>query len=97
MLHCIEMGWFVLDKYYTISGDTLVYAAALLLNPSKRSKYIKAIGINHGMPLPLMVLAKFRRKNIILPLHQHLQRYPAIFHLHLTGCLTSLQSSKWRS
>jgi hypothetical protein len=41
MLHCIEMGWFVLDKYYTLSGDTPAYAAALLLDPSKRSKYIE--------------------------------------------------------
>ena len=41
MLYCIEMGWFVLNKYYTLSGDTPVYAAALLLNPSKRSKYIE--------------------------------------------------------
>lgn len=41
MLHCIEMGCFVLDKYYTISGDTPVYAAALLLDSSKRSKHIE--------------------------------------------------------
>jgi hypothetical protein len=41
MLYCIEMGWFVLDKYYILSGDTPVYAAALLLDPSKRTKYIE--------------------------------------------------------
>ncbi|KAH8800696.1 hypothetical protein F5884DRAFT_534086 [Xylogone sp. PMI_703] len=41
MLHCIDMGWFVLDKYYTLSDQTPVYAAALLLDPSKRKKYIE--------------------------------------------------------
>jgi hypothetical protein len=35
------MGWFVLDKYYTITEDAPVYAAALLLDPSKRIRYIK--------------------------------------------------------
>ena len=35
------MGWFVLDKYYTISDQTPVYAAALLLDPSKRKRYIE--------------------------------------------------------
>lgn len=41
MVHCIDMGWFVLNKYYTISDQTPVYAAALLLDPSKRRKYIE--------------------------------------------------------
>jgi hypothetical protein len=41
MLHSIEMGWFVLDKYYTMTEDAPVYAAALLLDPSKRIKYIE--------------------------------------------------------
>jgi hypothetical protein len=40
MLHAIDMGWFVLDKYYTITEDAPVYAASLLLHPSKRAKYI---------------------------------------------------------
>jgi hypothetical protein len=35
------MGWFVLNKYYTLSDQTPVYAAALLLDPSKRRQYIK--------------------------------------------------------
>lgn len=41
MLRAIEMGWFVLNKYYTMTEDVPVYAAALLLDPSKRLKYIK--------------------------------------------------------
>ncbi|KID78687.1 transposase [Metarhizium guizhouense ARSEF 977] len=35
------MGWFVLYKYYTLSDQTPVYTAALLLDPSKRRKYIE--------------------------------------------------------
>lgn len=35
------MGWFVLDKYYTLTDDIPVYAAALLLNPSCRLAYLK--------------------------------------------------------
>jgi hypothetical protein len=41
MLHAIEMGWFVLNKYYTMTEDVPVYAAALLLDPSKRRAYIE--------------------------------------------------------
>ncbi len=41
MLHAIEMGWFVLNKYYTVTEDVPVYAAALLLDPSKRRAYIE--------------------------------------------------------
>jgi hypothetical protein len=40
MLHSIEMGWFILDKYYNRTDEVPVYAAALLLDPSKRSAYI---------------------------------------------------------
>ena len=40
MLHSIDMGWFVLNKYYTLSDQTPVYAAALLFDPSKKRKYI---------------------------------------------------------
>jgi hypothetical protein len=40
LLHAIDMGWFVLDKYYTMSDDVPVYAAALLLDPSKRAAYM---------------------------------------------------------
>lgn len=35
------MGWFILDKYYTMTEDAPVYAAALLLDPSKRIRYIE--------------------------------------------------------
>ncbi|KAF4334810.1 Tfo1 transposase [Fusarium beomiforme] len=41
MLDAIEMGWFVLGKYYTMIEDVPVYAAALLLDPSKRLAYIQ--------------------------------------------------------
>lgn len=41
MLRAIKMGWFVLDKYYTMSEDVPVYAAALLLDPSRRVAYIR--------------------------------------------------------
>ncbi|EXM14878.1 hypothetical protein FOTG_16751 [Fusarium oxysporum f. sp. vasinfectum 25433] len=41
ILHSIEMGWFILDKYYTMTEDAPVYAAALLLDPSKRIMYIQ--------------------------------------------------------
>jgi hypothetical protein len=35
------MGWFILDKYYNRTDEVPVYSAALLLDPSKRSTYIK--------------------------------------------------------
>jgi hypothetical protein len=40
MLHSIEMGWFILDKYYNRTNKVPIYAAALLLDPSRRSTYI---------------------------------------------------------
>jgi len=41
MLRAIEMGWFVLNKYYTMTEEAPVYAAALLLNPSNRIAYLQ--------------------------------------------------------
>lgn len=41
MLHAINMGWFIIDKYYSMTEDVPAYAAALLLDPSNRSAYIK--------------------------------------------------------
>jgi hypothetical protein len=41
MLHSIDMGWFVLDKYYTMSEESPIYATALLLDPSKRARYLE--------------------------------------------------------
>lgn len=41
MLHAIEMGWFIINKYYTMVEDVPVYSAALLLHPSRRDAYIK--------------------------------------------------------
>ena len=41
MLRAIEMGWFIIDKYYSKSDETPVYVAALLLDPRKRDAYLK--------------------------------------------------------
>ncbi|RKK07573.1 hypothetical protein BFJ66_g17047 [Fusarium oxysporum f. sp. cepae] len=41
MLHSIGMGWFVLDKYYALSGESPIYATTLLLDPSKRARYLE--------------------------------------------------------
>ena len=41
MLPSIDMGWFVLDKYYTLSEESPIYATALLLDPSKRARYLE--------------------------------------------------------
>ncbi|KAH8743999.1 kinase-like domain-containing protein [Diaporthe sp. PMI_573] len=40
MLRAIEMGWFVIDKYYNKTSEAPVYAAALLLNPRNRAAYL---------------------------------------------------------
>lgn len=41
MLRAIEMGWFVLDKYYAMTEEVPAYAAALLLDPTRRMAYIR--------------------------------------------------------
>jgi hypothetical protein len=41
MLKAIEMGWFVLSKYYTKTEDVPVYAASLLIDPSRRLAYLE--------------------------------------------------------
>lgn len=41
MIRSIEMGWFVLDKYYKMTDHVPVYAAAILLDPSSRGAYLK--------------------------------------------------------
>jgi hypothetical protein len=41
MVRSIEMGWFVLDKYYNMTDNVPVYAAAILLDPSRRGAYLK--------------------------------------------------------
>ena len=55
MLHSIEMGWFVLNKYYTLSDEAPVYAAALLLDPGCRkanlTKNWKAEWIEHAIEI----------------------------------------------
>ena len=41
MLHSIEMGWYLLDKYYQKTDEAPIYAAALLLDPRLRAAYLK--------------------------------------------------------
>lgn len=41
MTKAIDMGWFILNKYYTMTDSVPVYAAATLLDPSKRYAWIK--------------------------------------------------------
>jgi hypothetical protein len=40
MLHSVEVGWFVLDKYYTMSDEAPVYVATLLLDSRSRKAYL---------------------------------------------------------
>ena len=40
MVNSINMGWWVLSKYYEESDKTPIYATALLLYPEKRRRYI---------------------------------------------------------
>ncbi|KAF2263137.1 hypothetical protein CC78DRAFT_466446, partial [Lojkania enalia] len=37
----IKIGWFILDKYYTITEEAPVYTTTLLLNPSCQVAYFK--------------------------------------------------------
>jgi hypothetical protein len=41
MLHSIEMGWFIINKYYNRTDEVPVYAAALLLDPSRRIAHLQ--------------------------------------------------------
>ena len=41
MLRAIDMGWFILDEYYTMTDSVPAYAVATLLNPSKRYAWIQ--------------------------------------------------------
>lgn len=38
----IQKGWEAFDKYYSKTDDCPLYAAALILHPSRRTKYIRA-------------------------------------------------------
>jgi hypothetical protein len=40
MVHSIEMGWFIPNKYYELTDTIPAYAASMLLDPSKRSRYL---------------------------------------------------------
>ena len=41
MLRSIDMGWFIINKYYSCADDVPIYATALLLDPSKRAAYLR--------------------------------------------------------
>ena len=41
LLGCILTSWHVFDKYYRLSDDNPVYAAALILHPSRRKAHIQ--------------------------------------------------------
>ena len=38
----IKRGWEVFDKYYSKTDESPLYAAALILHPNRRTKYIRA-------------------------------------------------------
>ncbi|EXU94692.1 hypothetical protein X797_012228 [Metarhizium robertsii] len=40
IVNSINMGWYVLDKYYKSSDEAPAYTTALLLHPMRRKKYI---------------------------------------------------------
>src|SRR3954468_23836900 len=40
MLNSVRMGWYLLSKYYELTDECPAYAAALLLHPAMRAKYI---------------------------------------------------------
>ena len=44
------MGWYVLSKYYGMSDATPAYAAATLLNPSKRAAYLDKVWLPEWKP-----------------------------------------------
>jgi transposase len=60
----IEMGWFIMNKYYELTDIVFAYATALLLDPSKRAAYIRQDWPEESR-LKLMILPiKFGQKNI---------------------------------
>jgi hAT family protein len=41
MVHAIEMGWFIINKYYEITDTVPAYTAAILLDPRNRAEYLR--------------------------------------------------------
>jgi hAT family protein len=41
MCHALDMGKFILEKYYRLSGSIPIYAVAVLLDPTKREAYAR--------------------------------------------------------
>jgi hypothetical protein len=41
MVQLIKIGWFMLEKYYNMTNNVPVYAAAIILDPSRRGAYLK--------------------------------------------------------
>jgi hypothetical protein len=40
MVHALEMGWFILNKYYELTDIVPAYTASILLDPRNRMEYI---------------------------------------------------------
>jgi hypothetical protein len=60
------MGWFILDRYYTMSEDAPVYTAAPFLILQSESGILSATGQSHGtrtqLPVPVQSV-----KRLIVP------------------------------
>ena len=41
MCHALDMGKFIMEKYYRLSESIPIYAAAVLLDPTKREAYAR--------------------------------------------------------
>jgi len=50
MPHSIEMGWFIINKHYNRTDEVSVYAAALLLDSSRRIAYIRKNWLSTWIP-----------------------------------------------
>ncbi|EXM15413.1 hypothetical protein FOTG_16253 [Fusarium oxysporum f. sp. vasinfectum 25433] len=71
MVHSIEMGWFILDKYYALVESTPVYAAAMLLDPSKRKHYLLQNWPEEWRQRLSMLLIRSGRRNTRISLMNH--------------------------
>jgi hypothetical protein len=63
ILHSIEMGWFILGKYCTMTRNAPVYAAALLLDTSKRTRYIDRHWPESWHENAMLVSVQFGKEN----------------------------------
>ena len=61
LLGCILTSWYVFDKYYQLSDENPIYAAALILHPSQRKAHILKIGQDPGIERLSTVLRHYGR------------------------------------